>query len=475
MVKKILFVASECTPYIKSGGLADVVGSLPGQIQKKGYDVSVVLPLYQKIINEYWSELQYEITLHMNVAKYDTEVRVFSHIMNGVKHYFIENRAYFERDGLYGYYDDGERFSFFQHAVYRFIIETGNYPDIIHSHDWHTGMMAAIGKFFYKYDTIKHIFTIHNLAYQGNFGPEMLEPCLGIPYSYFNDGTLEFNGALSFMKSAIVLSDKINTVSNTYANEILTAEFGEGMQEILNYRKHDLWGILNGIDVDEFNPKTDNTIAKRFSVKSIYNKFKNKLALQEKLRLEVRKDVCLIGMVSRLTWQKGVSLILEKMSDIMEMDVQLVILGTGDAECEKQLQECANYYKGKMAYCSVYSESIAKEIYSSCDVFLMPSLFEPCGISQQVAMRYASLPIVRETGGLKDTVEAYNQFEKTGNGFTFSGFHSNELFEVIHLAVDLFYHEPQTFRALQVNAMNKDVSWEKSATLYLQMYEKSFH
>ncbi len=471
MGKKILFVASECTPYIKSGGLADIVGSLPFQIQKQGYEVSVILPLYQKIINSYWPELKHEITLHMNVAKFNTEVRIFSHDKDGIKHYFVENRAYFERDELYGYPDDGERFSFFQHAVYRFIIETNNYPDIIHSHDWHTGMMAAIGKLFYTLDNIKHIFTIHNLAYQGNFSPDMLGSCLGLSYSYFHDGTLEFNGALSFMKSAIVLSDKINTVSNTYANEILSPEFGEGMQNILHYRKHDLWGIMNGIDVDEFNPKTDNTIAKKFSVKSLYNKWKNKIAIQESLGLEVKKDVCLIGMVSRLTWQKGIRFVLEKMPSIMELDIQLVVLGTGDAEYEKNLQNCADYYKGKMAYCSEYSEKLAKDIYSASDLFLMPSVFEPCGISQQVAMRYASLPIVRETGGLKDTVEAYNQFEKTGNGFTFAGLNSNDFFEVITLAVDLFYHEPKTFRLLQMNAMNKDFSWEKSAALYSEMYK----
>ncbi len=475
MRKKVLFVASECTPYIKSGGLADVVGSLPVEIEKKGFKASVILPLYLKIIEKYSDVLKYEITIHLDIAKFNCDVRIFSHESEGVKYYFVENREYFERESLYGFIDDGERFSFFQHVVYKFIIESGNYPDIIHSHDWHTGMMAAIGKIFYNFDKkiygIKHIFTIHNLAYQGNFAPDMLESCLGISNSFYYDGTLEFKGALSFLKSAVQLSDKINTVSNTYASEILSEEYGEGMHNLLGYRKHDLWGIVNGIDVEDYNPKTDQNIAKKFSVKSIYNKYKNKLAIQDELGLEVRKDVCLIGMVSRLTWQKGVNLILEKMTDIMNMDVQLVILGTGEEEYENNLRNCENSYKRRMVYYGGYSEKIARDIYSSCDIFLMPSLFEPCGISQQIAMRYASLPIVRETGGLKDTVIAYNKFDGSGDGFTFRGFNSNDFFEVLKIAVNLFYDEPKSFRSLQVNAMNKDLSWSKSADLYIKMYQ----
>ncbi len=475
MQRKILFAASECTPYIKSGGLADVVGSLPVEIKKRGYDVSVIIPLYQKIIEKYSNELKHEITIRLNIAKYDTDVRIFSQEREGVKYFFVENREYFERDELYGCIDDGERFSFFQHAIYRFIIESENYPDIIHSHDWHTGMMAALGNIYYKNEprinNIKHVFTIHNLAYQGNFAPDMLESCLGISMAYYYDGTLEFGGALSFMKSAIILSDKVNTVSNTYANEILSEHYGERMHELLRYREHDLWGIVNGIDTDEYNPKIDKNIAKKFSVKSIYNKFKNKLALQEELGLEVRKDVCLIGMVSRLTWQKGVSLILDKMSAIMDMDIQLVILGTGDAGYERDLRNCENAYRGKMVYYGGYSERMARNIYSACDLFLMPSVFEPCGISQQISMRYATLPIVRETGGLKDTVDPYNKYEKTGDGFSFREINSDDFFAVLNIAVDLFYNEPKVFRMLQVNAMNRDVSWKKSAELYEQMYE----
>lgn len=475
MLKKILFVASEGLPYIKTGGLADVVGSLPQAIMKNGYEVSVIMPLYLSVIHKYMGEMQHETTVHLKEAMYDCDVRIFSHETNGVKFFFVEHHGYFEREGLYGYFDDGERFSFFQHAVLQYIIQSGNYPDLIHSHDWHAGMIAALARIYYaeneRIRTIRQIFTIHNLAYQGNFSADMLESCLGIPMSYYYDGSLRFHDGISFMKAAIVYSDKISTVSNTYAYEILGETYGQNMQDLLKSREHDLWGIVNGIDVDDYSPSTDEKIAKKFSDKSLYNKYKNKVDLQHKLGLEERKDVCLIGMVSRLTWQKGVNLILEKMRDIMAMDVQLIVLGTGESAYENDLRRCEDAYSGRMVYYGGYSDEIARSIYSGCDLLLMPSMFEPCGISQQIAMRYATLPIVRETGGLKDTVMPYNRYEKTGNGFSFGGFNSWEFFSVLQLAVYTYYNSPKDFKMLRTNAMNTDVSWDKSARLYIEMYE----
>ncbi len=475
-MKNILFAASECAPFVKSGGLADVVGSLPEVLQKKGNNVSVVLPLYSKIISEYYDQLNYDMTIYMDIANYNFEARIYSLERNSITYYFIENQYYFERDNLYGYYDDGERFSFFQHAIYKMLLTKNQFPDIIHSHDWHTGMMAPIARIFYKFNEniqrIKQVFTIHNLFYQGNFSHDMLEPYLGISNSFYYDGTLEFNRALSFMKSAIIYSNKISTVSNSYAYEILDSQYGEKLQDVLRLREHDIWGILNGIDTELYNPKTDSEIPKRYSVKSLYNKFKNKLQLQEDLGLVVDKEIPLIGMVTRLTDQKGINLVVEKMHDIMNMNVQLVVLGTGDQHYTDILRNFENQYKGKMVFYNDYSERIAREIYSASDLFLMPSKFEPCGISQLISMRYAALPIVREIGGLKDTVEAYNKYENSGNGFTFAGFNSNEMFEVLEMAVNLYHNEPKTFRHLQENAMKTDVSWDKSANLYQQMYNE---
>lgn len=474
MVKKVLFVASEGLPYIKTGGLADVIGSLPIALSNQGLEVSVVMPLYPAIIRGYMADFKYERTVHLEFEQFNTDCRIFSDTREGVKYYFIENQKYFERDGLYGYYDDGERFSFFQHAVYKMILDSKNYPDLIHSHDWHAGMMAAIARIYYashkKISKIKQVFTIHNIAFQGNFSHEMLESCLGISSEYYYNGTLRFHNGISFMKAALIYSDKINTVSNTYSYEILDDNYGHNMQEILKVRQDDLWGIVNGINTDEYNPRIDTQIAKKFSEKSLYNKYKNKLYLQERLGLNQDKNVCLLGVVSRLTWQKGISLILEKLPEIMKHEVQFVVLGTGEPEYEKALKEAEKTYKGRMAFYLGYSESGARAIYAGSDLFLMPSLYEPCGISQLIAMRYGTLPIVRETGGLKDTVRPYNEFEKTGNGFSFSGYNSWEFYSVLELALATYYDRPKDFKLLQIEAMQSDVSWEHSAELYVKMY-----
>ena len=474
-MEKILFVAAEGLPYIKSGGLADVIGSLPQAILKKGYDVRVVLPLYNKIIDKFFDELKLETSFRMKVASFDQPVRIFSHVSKGVTFYFVENQGYFERDGMYGYSDDGERYAFFQHAVYFMMNDLKYYPDIIHSHDWHSGMMAVLGRHKYGLQNkeiakARHYFTIHNLLFQGNFPSSLIVDQFDLPYSLYENGSLRFHDGLSFMKAAIVYSDKINTVSNTYAHEILGEAFGEGMQDILRLREHDLWGIVNGIDIESQNPETDTTIAQNYTVKTLTQKEKNKLDLQKQLGLRVSKDVCLVGMVSRLSFQKGVQLILLKLKDIMGLDIQLVILGTGEQQYEYDLRQSENMYKRRMVYYGGYSDEISRKIYAGADIFLMPSLFEPCGISQLISMRYGTLPVVRETGGLKDTVIPYNQYDKTGTGFTFRHFNEEDFYYVLRQAVDLYYENPTDFKTLQKNAMAIDVSWDKSADLYIQMY-----
>lgn len=474
-MEKILFVAAEGLPYIKSGGLADVIGSLPQAIKEKGYDVRVVMPLYSKIIQKFFDELKLECSYRVKVASFDQPVRIFSHNSNGVTFYFVEHQGYFERDGMYGYGDDGERFAFFQHAVYLMMLEMKYFPDIIHSHDWHAGMMAVLGR--HKYGLMnknianaRHYFTIHNLLFQGNFPASLVVNQFDLPYSLFENGSLRFHDGLSFMKAAIVYSNKINTVSNTYAHEILGEAFGEGMQDVLRLREHDLWGIVNGIDVESQNPLTDTVIAQNYSARSLSRKTKNKLDLQEQLGLRVSKDVCLVGMVSRLSFQKGVQLILLKLKDIMGLDIQLVILGTGEQQYEYDLRQSEHMYRRRMVYYGGYSDEVARKIYAGADIFLMPSLFEPCGISQLISMRYGTLPVVRETGGLKDTVIPYNQYDKTGTGFTFRHFNEEDFYHVLRSAVDLYYENPKDFKTLQKNAMAVDVSWQKSADLYIQMY-----
>lgn len=477
-MKKILFVAAEGLPYIKTGGLADVIGSLPQALTKQGYKCSVVLPLYQKIIDKHIQNLEVATSFHMKVGRFDLPVRILKQEQDGVMYYFIENQQYFEREGLYGYGDDGERFAFFQQAVYHMMMNLNDIPDILHSHDWHAGMMAVLGRERYGYLderiwNIKHIYTIHNLLFQGIFPDSLVVDYFDLHYSLYSNGSLRFNDKLSFMKAAVIYSHKINTVSNTYAGEILGPEFGEGMQDILRMREHDLWGIVNGIDVESNNPENDSVIFQNYTCRNLSKKTVNKTELQKQLGLRVDKNVCLVGMVSRLSYQKGMELILQKMSDLMGLDIQLVILGTGDQSYEGNLRNCEHMYNRRMVYYGGYSDEIARKIYAGANLFLMPSLFEPCGLSQLISMRYGTLPIVRETGGLKDTVIPYNYFDKTGTGFSFRNFDAQEFYNTVRMAVDVYYDNPKDFKQLQKQAMQVDSSWDKSANLYIQMYDEA--
>lgn len=474
-MKSVLFVASEGLPFIKSGGLADVVGSLPEILNNKGNDVRVVLPLYLKIAKNNRDGFERIATYPIDMGIIHTIATVYKTVFGNVTYYFIEHQGYFERDGLYGYADDGERFAFYQKAVLEMLPHVDFWPDIMHCHDWHTGMIGALCKIHYGYDErytrIKHVYTIHNLAFQGNYSKDILGSCFGLSDEFYYNGYMRFHDGVSFLKTGLMTCDKITTVSDTYSKEILTRAYGENMEGVLESRKGDLIGIVNGINIFEWNTKTDPLLAKNFDKRNPFSgKLENKRALQQELGLDQDDDVLMIGLVSRLTWQKGINLILERIEEIMEMRVQFVILGTGEADIEAGLRYMADRNRNKMSYIQDYNEALAHRIYASCDLFLMPSLFEPCGIGQLIAMHYGSLPLVRETGGLKDTVQPYNEYTKEGTGFSFTNFSSQELINTLYYAAHVFYDDKKSWRMLVKNALSVDVSWELSADRYIEVY-----
>lgn len=477
MKRSILFVAGEGLPFIKTGGLADVIGSLPRSLAERGHDVRVVLPLYKKIIEKHYDKLERIGTWQVSSGWINQPATYYSCVVDEVTYYFVEHQGYFERDGLYGYGDDGERFAFFQKAVLEMIRHIDWWPNIMHENDWQTGMLPlmchALYANDYRYQDIKHVYTIHNLAFQGNFGKEMLSGCLGLDDYYYENGSVRFDTGISFMKAGIVYADKITTVSPTYSSEILTEQYGERMDAILRYRREDLWGIVNGVDTVAWNTETDKLLAQNFNKETVtVGKAANKLALQKELGLEENPDACLVGMVSRLTNQKGVYLITEKMSEMMGLNMQLVILGTGENYAENSFKWLENEYKGKAVYYCGYNEELAHRIYAGSDLFLMPSLYEPCGIGQLIAMHYGALPLVRETGGLKDTVQPYNKYTGEGTGFSFQGSYAGDLMNTLVMALDVYENNQEDWKVLVQHALDLDVSWNKSAEVYEQLYHE---
>ena len=476
-MKSVLFVAAEGLPYIKTGGLADVIGSLPKILNEKGMDARVVLPLYKRIAEKYRGEFTKLKTIPIHVGVIDTVATIYQSQWENVTYYFIEHAGYFERDGLYGYPDDGERFAFYQKAVLEMLWALDFFPDIMHCHDWHTGMIAAMCHIQYpddqRYQQIKHMYTIHNLAFQGNFPADVLTDCLGIDRRYFDDGSMRFHNGISFMKTGIIFSDKITTVSPSYSQEILTAQYGEQMDEVLRFRQSDLYGIVNGIDTQMWDPMQDPALPAHYNAESVLEgKRANKAAVQKELGLRVADDVMMIGIVSRLTWQKGVYLIIEKMADIMGLDIQFVVLGTGETHIENQFKMMEDKYRRRAVYYCGYNDELAHRIYAGSDLFLMPSLFEPCGIGQLIAMHYGALPLVRETGGLRDTVHPYNQYTKEGNGFSFTAFNSHDMLYTLRCAADTYYLNRADWDQLVEQAMGTDVSWNLSADQYTQLYNE---
>lgn len=472
---KVLIIASESHPFIKTGGLGDVIGALPHALKNSGVDARVVMPNYRDIKSQLKEEFKFIKSFIVRVSWRDKYCGIFEYDYEGVKYYFIDNEYYFKRDGLYGYYDDGEKFAFFNRAVLEFIKEIDWKPDILHCNDWQTGMIPVLHKVEYMksnfYKDMKTVFSIHNLFFKGAFSPEVLPELFGYDYELFNNGSVEFNGAVSFLKGAINYSDRISTVSKSYAEEIKTPEYGEGLDGLLRCKQHILSGIVNGIDYKEYSPSDDKFIFKQYSIDTLENKSANKEKLQSYFELPINKNIPLIGMVSRLTHQKGCDLIINMLEGLLQKDVQVVFLGTGDQLYERVLKEFEQRYPDKVRSNILFDNELAHKIYASSDMFLMPSLFEPCGLGQLIALRYGSIPIVRETGGLKDTIIDYDEKSNEGNGFAFKNYNYVELIEKIEYAIDV-YKNKEIWQSLVMRAMNSYNSWYKSAEEYKKLYEE---
>ena len=471
---KVLFAASEAHPFIKTGGLGDVMGALPKSLVKLGVDVRVVIPKYKNIKDELKQKLQFVKWFTVSVGWRNQYCGIFQYQYKGVIYYFIDNEYYFNRDGLYGYFDDGERFAFFNRAVLEFIKQIDWQPDLINCNDWQTGMVSVLLNLEYKkdefYSKIKTVFSIHNLLFKGSFSPKVLPELFGYDYMPLVNGSVELDGSVSFLKGGLNYCDQITTVSNTYAEEIKTPQYGEGLDGFLRSKSYYLMGIVNGIDYEEFNPQDDKLIFKNFNINSIDNKVQNKLSLQRELGLPQKKDTPMIGLISRLTHQKGCDLIVNMIDRLLQRDIQLVILGTGDYWYEETFKNLQYRYPDKVSANIKFDNTLAHKIYAATDMFLMPSLFEPCGLGQLIALRYGSIPIVRETGGLKDTISPYNQYNGVGNGFGFKNFNSNELMQIIEYALTI-YNDKDAWNNIIRQAMNSDNSWEKSAMQYKWLYE----
>ncbi|MGL5633971.1 MAG: glycogen synthase GlgA [Sarcina sp.] len=472
---KILFVATEAAPFIKSGGLGDVVGALSKELASLDEDVRVIIPKYKEIKDEYKKDMQFIKNIYVKVGWRSQYCGIETLRYKNVTYYFIDNKYYYDRDGIYGYYDEAERVAFFDRAVLETISAINWYPDIIHCNDWQTGMIPALYKleYKYKYDTkkdIKILFSIHNLFFQGNYNKNILSELFGYNLDSYNDGSMEFYGDASFMKSALVYSDKILTVSNSYAEEIKTPEYGEGLDGFLRYKAGDLLGIVNGIDYEEFNPETDDEIYEKYNIDCIEKKMKNKLELQKELGLPESESACVISIISRLTRQKGIDLIKYSIEEILKRDVQLIILGTGDYDYEEYFKYLKYKYPEKVSANIKFDVTLSKKIYAGSDMFLMPSAFEPCGLGQLIALRYGTIPIVRETGGLRDTIEPFNKYECTGNGFSFYHYDGLELLNCMIEGLYI-YGLKDKWEKLVENAMKSDNSWEKSAKMYLELYK----
>ncbi len=470
---KVLFATSEATPFVKTGGLADVCGELPICLAKKGIDVSVVLPLYSKIAAKYRDNFTFVKHFDIYLGNGKQYAGIFKYFYKGVTFYFIDNEKYFARSDVYGYDDEGERYGFFNFAVLELISHLKLEPNIVHCNDWQTGMIPVLYHEHYKnfdyYRDIKFIMTVHNPAYQGNYPSEILDKLFMMNYDLYENGKLRFNNNLSYLKAGLVYSDRISTVSRTYKNDLCSDEGGYGLQQIFAYRYNDFYGIVNGIDYEINNPKTDTSIAYQYDRRNINNKKKNKLLIQERFGLTIDKDIPLIAMVSRLTWQKGLDLFFGIADQLLSRNVQILVVGSGDKEYENRLQRLRDKYPNKLAIYIGYEPSLAKQAYASSDYFLMPSLFEPCGISQLIALRYGSLPIVREVGGLVDTVRPYNEYTKEGTGFSFKNYNCDELLKVIDYA--LSFYDKEDYKLIVKQAMGEDFSWEKSSEEYITLYK----
>ena len=474
---QIVFASAECAPFVKTGGLGDVAGSLPAALVRAGAEVIVMVPKYATIKDEYKAQMEHFADFYVSLGWRNEYCGLEKLERDGVTYMFIDNERYFARDYPYGFFDDGERFAFFSKAITESLqhLPAGFECDILHCNDWQTALAPVFLREFYQglplYDRVKTVFSIHNVAFQGQFSDTVMEDILGVAHIPAAASQLRCDAcSINYMLGALRYADAITTVSPTYANEIQTPEFGEGLDGVLRERSYALQGILNGIDVAGFDPATDKRIAANYTVEDRSGKAVCKAKLQEELGLEVRDDRPLMVMVTRLTRQKGMDLVMYALDRILSGGVQVAVLGTGDRDYEDGLRYFQDKYPGTMAARIEFDPALSQRMYAAADMFLMPSKFEPCGLSQVIAMRYGTLPIVRETGGLKDTVIPYNEFTGEGTGFSFSNFNGDEMGDAVFRAARLFWDNRDAWNQLVTQAMSQDFSWTRSADKYLDLY-----
>lgn len=474
---QIVFASAECAPFVKTGGLGDVAGSLPAALVRAGAEVIVMVPKYATIKDEYKAQMEHFADFYVSLGWRNEYCGLEKLERDGVTYMFIDNERYFARDYPYGFFDDGERFAFFSKAITESLqhLPAGFECDILHCNDWQTALAPVFLREFYQglplYDRVKTVFSIHNVAFQGQFSDTVMEDILGVAHIPAAASQLRCDAcSINYMLGALRYADAITTVSPTYANEIQTPEFGEGLDGVLRERSYALQGILNGIDVAGFDPATDKRIAANYTVEDRSGKAVCKAKLQEELGLEVRDDRPLMVMVTRLTRQKGMDLVMYALDRILAGGVQVAVLGTGDRDYEDGLRYFQDKYPGTMAARIEFDPALSQRMYAAADMFLMPSKFEPCGLSQIIAMRYGTLPIVRETGGLKDTVIPYNEFTGEGTGFSFSNFNGDEMGDAVFRAARLFWDNRDAWNQLVTQAMSQDFSWTRSADKYLDLY-----
>lgn len=470
---KILFVASEAAPFVRSGGLSDVAGALPKMLNKLGHDTRVVVPFYKsEIPDSFKNGFRFVASTFVDLSWRRQYCGVYEAVYDGVTYYFIDNEYYFNRKGLYGHFDDAERFAFFSKAVLEVLPLIDFYPDVLHANDWHTALTPVFLDVFYRfskeYQNIKTVFTIHNIEFQGKYGTELLGDILGLPDWA---RSIVMNGdCVNFMKGGIEASNVVTTVSETYAGEILDAFYSFGLEGILSERRFKLYGVVNGIDQTVYDTKTDKALFENYSLKTVSKKTLNKKALCEMIDMPYDENRPLIAMITRLTEQKGMDLLGAVVDDLMRADMQVVVLGTGDWKYENMIKSAESRYPNKFRAILAFSSDLASKLYAAADLFLMPSKFEPCGLSQLIAMRYGAVPIVRETGGLKDTVPAYNPETGEGKGFTFKTYNAYDMLDAIWRAYACFY-DKANFKKIIANDMKSDFGWEVSAKKYIEIYK----
>lgn len=471
---KVLYVAAEAVPFVKTGGLADVAGSLPKALKKEGVDVRVILPKYGKIAQEYIDKMEHVYDGKLPVAWREKFVGLDKLELDGVTYYFVDDEEYFYREGFYGYDDDAERFSFFCRAVLDLLEAMDFWPDIIHANDWHTGLIPVFLKLEHmgdaRYANIKTVYTIHNLKYQGVFPKDVMQDTLGLDWKYFNNGDLEFYDAVNFMKGGIIYADYVTTVSRTYAQEIQYPYFGEHLDGLLRQRQNNLFGIVNGIDYDVYNPATDKNLYETYDINSLDRKLNNLASLQKDLGLPVNRRTLMVALVSRLVAPKGLDLIVRVMDELLlHEDIQFIVLGTGDKVYEDWFKGLAWRFPQKVSVNIRFSNKLAQRIYAAATVFLMPSNYEPCGIGQLIAMRYGAIPVVRETGGLKDTVKPWDKQTGEGTGYLFHDYNAHDMMYTLKRTIR-DCSSMETWMKIVRNAMSADYSWKQSAKEYLDLY-----